>query len=147
MKEVVIIKKSIQTEIKILKPLRKMSQSGLIWGGKKKKSHLSLQEGRWFYVLQKPFFSLRSIRHFISEGAHEGSRVSATDWPSHSAASPLRRRHNQTPAEGATQSKSGHVLQRTDSELSCEQPLETEFPQDYRLLFSTLTNRTAGSKE
>lgn len=70
MKEVVIIKKSIQTDIKLLKHLRKMSQSGLIWGQKKtkKKSHLSLQEGRWFYVLQRPFFSLRSIRHFISEG-------------------------------------------------------------------------------
>lgn len=146
MKEVVIIKKSIQTEIKILKHLRKMSQSGLIWGGGKK-SHLSLQEGRWFYVLQKPFFSLRSIRHFISEGAHEGSQVCTTDWPSHSAARPLRRRHNQTPAEGATRSKSGRVLQRTDSEPSCEQPLETEFPQDYRLLLSTRTNRTAGSKE
>ena len=37
MKEVVSRKKSTQIEIKLLKHLRKMSQSGLIRGGKKKK--------------------------------------------------------------------------------------------------------------
>lgn len=84
MKEVVSRKKSTQIEIKLLKHLRKMSQSGLIWGGKKKKKkpHLSLQEGRWFYVLQKPFFSLRRVRHFVSEGAGEGSQDSITERPS-----------------------------------------------------------------
>lgn len=88
------------------------------------KGHFSLY-GVYGISFQKGSWGLSGLRH----------RLAITFL----AASPLRRRHNQTPAEGATRSKSGGVLQRTDSEPSRELPLETEFPQDYRLPFSTLT--------
>lgn len=60
---------------------------------------------------------------------------------------PCSRRHNQTPAEGAARLKSGRVLQRTDSETSCEPPLGPERPQDHGLPLSTLTDTTEGGRK